>query len=264
MPMTSPFAEAMEVALTEPPIVRALVQLRFGPVLSLIEDSQVAQFQDHIRGEYPNFSKHQAMQLILGPDGVTQLGSGEQLFQFSSADGWVLTLAAGFLAIDTSVYTSRTDLVTRVASAVDALAAVVGASTPWQRLGARYVNRLEGPDFDRLEDLVRAPALGARGLGLAGEAALVHSLNEAQFDTGLETGLTVRWGILPANLSVTPDVPAAATPSWILDSDAFSLEGGILDSAQIAKRTADLCDATYRAFRWATTDELLRSKGGKL
>ena len=93
---------------------------------------------------------------------------------------------------------------------------------------------------------------------------LGHSLTEAQFHISPTSGLTLRWGVLPPGASVTPDVPAADEQSWILDADAFAIDGGALDIEKIRNHTSVLCDATYRAFRWAVTDDLLSARGGNL
>ena len=262
MRMNSPFDAADEILLTRPPIVRALVQLQFAPVLSIVEDSYVAPFQERMRPIYPLTTKAHAVQLLLGPEGVAQQ-AGEQLWRLSSSDGWSLTLAPGFLSVDTTSYTDRRDLVERVRAALVALSSLVGPSTPWLRLGVRYVNRLDDDEYDDLETYVSPDALGARALAIPEGVSLVHSLSETQFDTGSSTGLTVRWGVLPAGVSVTPDVAPATTASWVLDIDSFSLgRGEFVDADDIAARTRLHCDATYRAFRWAVLPALLTARGG--
>jgi uncharacterized protein (TIGR04255 family) len=261
--MTSPFDAVEEVPLSDPPIVRALVQLRFAPVLSLFEDRHLASFQEQVRTAYPYFAKQRASQLQIGPDGVTEVG-GEDLCQFSSADDWSLTLATSFITLSAARYTSRSEVTTRLAAAVTALSAVVGSETPWTRLGARYINRLSGEDFERVGEYVTPHAQGGHAISLPPGVSLGHSLTEAHFAIGPASGLTLRWGVLPPGVSVTPDVTAADTVSWILDADAFSMEGGTLDPAALQIETSNLCDITYRAFRWAATDALLRARGGNL
>jgi uncharacterized protein (TIGR04255 family) len=264
MRVTSMFDEVIEVPLSNPPIVRALLQLRFGPVLSLVGDEYVAAFQERVRRTYPLVSKEQAIQLLLSPDGVTQQ-SGETMWKFANPDGWTLTLAVGFLTLDTTRYTSRGELVTRFRSAVEALADVVGPTTSWSRFGARFVNRLEANDYERLEEWVAPHALGARAFAAPPDVQLVHSVNECHYATGAGTGLVVRWGSVPANTSVIPDIAPTDSASWILDSDSFSVAGGdTLDAQAIANLAVAHCDATYRVFRWATTDALLRARGGSL
>ena len=264
MTVASMFDVVPEVPLSDPPIVRALIQLRFGPVLSIRNDDYIAGFQERIRTSYPQAAKAQTVQLLLGPEGVTQQ-AGESMWQFSGEDGWTLTLAAGFLAVDTTRYTARRELVERFRNAVDALTTLVGASTSWSRLGARYVNRLEGADFERLDEFVTAEAAGARAFPMPPHVRVVNSLNEVHYSTGPDSGLVARWGIVPAQVSVIPDVPPVDGPSWILDADSFiDRIGHRLDCGSLAEMASERCEETYRVFRWAVTDSLLRTRGGTL
>lgn len=254
------FADVDEEQLARPPIVRAVAQLQFGPVLMIPRPDFVAPLQESLRRTYPQAGVERAVNFVIGPDGVSQQG-GDSIWRFADGDGWSVTLSPTFIALDTTSYSNRSDFVARLRFALLALVDLVGQETPWTRLGVRYVNRLDGEDFDMLERFVEPHALGARAVPTPADVSLVHSLSEAQFALGSSSGLVLRWGVLPAGVSVTPDVPAAATPAWVLDADAFSTTGGArIDIDALAGQCQSLCETTYRAFRWAVTNELLESR----
>jgi uncharacterized protein (TIGR04255 family) len=259
--MTSPFPAVDEVPLDNPPIVRALVQVHIAPVWSIADEAFVAPFQEAIRQRYPSASATQAVQVLLSHQGVEQQ-VGERMWRFAAADGWAVTLASSFVTVETTQYTSRTDMVERTQHVLEAVVGLLGPETVTHRLGVRYVNRIDGPDFDRLGDFVAPAAQGAAGFAVSLDAPLVHSFCEAAFDTGEGSGLTVRWGVLPPDVSVAPDVAPTATRSWVLDSDSYALgSGGPIDVVELSQQIRLHCDATYRVFRWAVTDTFLSSRG---
>jgi len=249
-----------EVLLKNAPLVRVLTQLRFPEVLSVEQRDFVAPFQEAVRSTYPVLRQEQTQGILLGPAGIAPV-KPQTVWRFSDADGhWRVSLAPGFLALETTKYVSRADFFGRLRVVTEALGKHV---QPGQidRLGVRYIDRITGGAVDEIGTLVRPEVRGITGTVAETQAA--HALSESLFVLP-DARVLARWGRLPPGGTVDP---AAMEPveekSWILDLDMFSAAAMPFVVDRIVADAERYAVRLYTIFRWAVTDDFLRRYGGK-
>src|SRR5207244_2944544 len=181
--LATPFGDEplREIPLPEAPLVRVVAQLRFPEIASVVKRDFIGAFQEAIREGYPILREERGVAVVLGPEGVAQQ-STEQIWRFHSADGsWRVSLAPTFVALETDDYGSRDDFLARFQTVIDATADHLGPEF-WERLGVRYVDRVEDPDaLERLSELVRADVLGFAADHDLVATSLDAALAQAQF-----------------------------------------------------------------------------------
>ena len=256
-----------EVPLPKAPLVRVIAQVRFPPILSILRADSVAGFQEVLRSEYPFLQKNDIKNIEFG------LGPGANvtdtvMWRFSDRQEhseWRVSLGVDFVALETWRYVSRADFINRLRVV---LAGVEGCFEPreTQRLGLRYIDRLEGEAVSRISDLVQPGVLGIlQPDGGALETlrrATVHLMTQAQF-VAEEGVIQARWGSLPSNATHDPDaLQAIEGPSWILDLDMFSPETVPFKSDALVTKTEAFAERAYSVFRLMVTDDFLRFYGG--
>jgi uncharacterized protein (TIGR04255 family) len=238
------------------------------PINARIDTTEgVTGFQEALRDSYPVMRQEQQQLTIALPPGLPpglQVGATSgSLWRLSAIDeGWTVVLARDFVAIETSIYTSRDDFLSRFTEVMEALTSADLAPTVIDRMGVRYIDRIEGEDMLRdLPLLVRTEVLGVGDVGLPSGSEMVASASQTHLRI---EGMDIRasWGLLPPNAVMLPGLDGVDVKSWVFDVDVyaertkpFSVEGAVQD-AEIAT------DHAYRLFRWAVTDEFLRQHGG--
>lgn len=249
-----------EVPLPRAPLVRVIAQLRFPTIVSLGDPNFVGPFQEAIRARYPILRPEQTAGLVVGPMGVVVQKGEATVWRFhDKADAWRVSLGTDFIALETTAYENRDDFFARFGEAVRALDDLVKLSV-FDRLGVRYVNRIHGPELDRLSALVRPEVLGV-GTGLA--TGLRHSLCESLFLND-EVALSTRWGSLPADTTTDPSMlDPIPHPSWILDLDMFLASQRDFNVETVVGKGRAFAASIYGFFRWCVQPELLTTYGGK-
>jgi uncharacterized protein (TIGR04255 family) len=250
------------VPLPAAPLVRVIAQVRFPPILSIERTNFVAPFQEAIRAAYPILRSEVEQGLLVGAQGV----AAERKFaawRFADAGGaWRVSLAPGFLALETTAYERRTDFLDRFDAVVGALHEHIAPGAV-ERLGMRYIDRITGDALQDVRQLVRPEMLGI--IGSTPGAKARRALSEAIFDLpGQSEQLLARWGLLPARSTVDPaGIEAIDEPSWILDIDLFSTKQRDFDAAALSADARRYAERLYTVFRWAVTPEFLRRYGGE-
>lgn len=254
------------VPLSSAPLVNSLAQIRFPAFSAFVADEE-----GHARGvaaalssRYPLIEMGQQVQVTITPDGVSQAPGGARLWKLSSPDRlWSVSFGTTFLTIETSRYTRRSEFAERLA---EAWAAFTDRARPpyVERLGVRYVNRLDETHLERLSELVRHEVLGLVAAP-AGDGVAVSGVSEYQYKLPANTGLQVRCGLLPPGVVLDPTMAAAAGRSWLLDLDAYRTwqPADQYAADDIDAVTKELALRAYQFFRWAVTDEFLRTFGGE-
>ena len=256
-----PIEPVPEVPLPNAPLIRVLSQIRFSPIASLTRMEFIAPFQDALRESYPTMDEQRGVQLVFGPEGVTQ-SSGDRQWRLSSDDKtWIVVLAPSFVSLETSNYDSRSDFVGRITEIANALRSVIG-EVSIDRLGIRYTDRLIG---DRatvlLPQLVRFEMLGLAATPLD-VAEIRAAVSQAEFHLADGSTMTTRWGLLPPGSALTPDIQSVDELSWMLDLDAATSDLRL--SEEVVREAAErLCSKVYNFFRWVITDEFIRVHGGE-
>ena len=256
-----------EVPLPAAPIVRVIAQIRFPPILSIRKEDSVADFQEALRADYPHLQRNEVRNIDIRPG---QDPSMSEAIIWRLADQpepatWRVSLGVDFIALETWRYSSRGDFLDRLRTV---LATVENCFRPAeaQRVGLRYIDRLEGEATARIGDLVRNNVLGILQPGAgpldALRKATVHSMTQVQFQA-VEGMIQGRWGNMPPNATHDPDaLPPTGKPSWVLDLDMFSPNASPFGSEELIAMTGAFAERIYSVFRLMVTDEFLKFYGG--
>ncbi len=257
-----------EVPLHNAPLVRVIAQVRFPPILAIHKTDGVADFQEALRGDYPHLQRNDVRNFELGADREPNIS---EAVIWRLADGpepatWRVSLGMDFVALETSRYGSRNDFIARLGTV---LASVETCFEPAeaQRLGLRYIDRLEGEAVHRIGELVQPSVLGILKPGEGPpdvlRGATAHLMTQAQF-VAVEGTIQSRWGNLPANATHDPDaLQPVGEPSWVLDLDMFALQALPFKSDELVGMTEAFAKRIYSVFRLMVTEEFLRFYGGR-
>lgn len=264
--VATPFGPPVpEIALPDAPLAFVIAQVRFERVASISSEAFIGPFQEAIRGSYPVMQRVQQVGVAIGPNGPLAQPDVGFAWRFDERpERWQVTLAADFVALSTTSYTRRADLINRLRVLVTAAQTHLRVRFS-DRLGIRYTDRITDDGLlGRLADLVKPAVLGTTGIDL-GEARVeqVHTFVDSTYHLPENADLHARWGLLPAQATFDPSIDPAPVTSWVLDLDAYTTRPEAFDPEAITTRAEALCERVYRFFRWAVTDTFLTAHGGQ-
>ncbi len=248
-----------ELRLEQSPLVRVLCQLRWPDYAQLRNqlDGVAQELSIRLSESYPLISSEPEFSVTLTPAGLTQ-GAGNTVYRFADVEGrWRVSFGTGFISLETSQYTSRSDFAQRFGKLLESLSAATQVPA-WNRLGYRYTNRLTEPrDLEKLSDYFTDPVLGGHLLPLNDGVRLVQNLTESVYRLQNEN-LLVRSARLDANQLIDPSLPPVGVESWTLDIDAFEETSPLrFDSGAIVQKLERLSSIGYQYFRAITTEEFV-------
>jgi uncharacterized protein (TIGR04255 family) len=250
-----------EIPLTRAPLVRVLAQIRFPVLLSVVEPASVAPFQEQIRSTYPLAEQELVQRINMGAETLEASikTTAESIWRFQDRDRqWRASLSPSFLALETTLYTSRKDFLGRLIDLVSALEATLNPRVT-TRVGLRYIDRIDGHAVTMIRDLIRSEILGSYALFAP---AVRHILANAEFRTEEGATISARWGMLPANGTIDPNVlEPTATRSWVLDLDMYTNDQGDFAAASLAPLLERFAERIYSVFRFMVTDKFLDHYG---
>ncbi len=251
-----------EVPLKDTPLILVIAQVRFPAILSIEKKDFVGSFQEAIREKYPILESEQTQTFVLGPQGVVQ-PTFQLTWRFiDTAGSWRVSLAPNFMALETTAYSSRRDFLERLEHLLIAFEPIFNPQII-QRFGLRYVNRLIGQDLQDISSLVK-PEIA--GLMTAEFIEDIHqTVNESLFvipNRGEE--IIARWGLMPGDVTFTPDIEPVAESSWILDIDMSLSKNREFCIEELISEGRCFAERIYTFFRWAVKDDFLRRFGGEL
>ena len=251
-----------EVPLKDAPLVRAIAQIRFPPILSIEQQAFVASFQEEIRSEYPILEPIRTQSLILNTEGVSVTPTSQTTWCFWNADRtWRISLAINSVSIETTKYTSRTDFLARLEDLLIKLQSKFHLSQI-DRLGLRYIDRIVGQNLADIKVLIRPEMAGILCSDL--QDYVHQALHESLFLLP-EAQISARWGVMPANATFDPyAIEAVPEPSWILDLDISAAKVQAFNVEAIMQQALNFTERIYTFFRWVVTDEFLQRYGGQL
>jgi uncharacterized protein (TIGR04255 family) len=252
-----------EIALPRAPLHRVIAQVRFPIVAAIDKRDFIAPFQEELRADYPVLRQEQTQHVLIGvqPDPQVPAVTSQAAWRFfDAANIWRLSLTPTFLALETKVYTSRSDFLGRLKAVLVVLGKHVKPGLV-DRLGLRYIDRLTGEELGALSNLVRSEIRGVGGTPLGEQ--IVHSITETVFKVD-GARILARWGSLPANRTTDP---GAITPigeaSWILDLDMYSTKPVHFDVEVLDAKAREFAERLYAVFRWSVTEDFLRRFGAE-
>lgn len=236
------------------PLIRVLAQVRW-PSLSGFDVKAVADaLANQIGRDYPLRGLAQEFGLLVTPEGMTQQQPTGMLHRFSDGSGkWTITLAATFVSLETSAYTSHDEFIPRLVAVVREVKGHLPLQR-WDRIGYRYTNRFsDEPDLASLRKLFSPAVLGTLALDPAD--SIVHTVADTLYG-GAEASLLVRSAYLPPNASIDSGIPSVPGRAWLLDLDAFaSGPSSDFDDSAISKQANLLARKAHDFFQKVTTDE---------
>jgi uncharacterized protein (TIGR04255 family) len=248
------------IPLHPPPLAQVLVQVRFSAVASIVLTDFFAPFQQALIDKYPLARKDQEIVLI-NPQTGAPPQTAELWRMADESETWRVTLAAGFVTLECRRYPGNKEFFARLDEVLTAVATHIRPRLV-ERLGVRYVNRLEDDeDLKSLTTLIRPEILGLCALtedGVRADLALTQSafsLNDVQ--------LAARWGILPPSITTDPGLEAVPHRSWLLDIDVSDAVVRPFDVEQLSEQAFDYSRIEYRFFRWAINPAFLARFGAE-
>lgn len=249
-----------EVPLTQAPLVRVIAQLRFPEILAVEQRDFVAPFQEALRDAYPVLRQEQTQAIMVTVGGV-QPAKPQIAWRFGDIDNhWRVSLTPGFVSLETTKYTSRSNFFERLGTVVRALDEHVEPKLI-DRLGVRYIARITGAMVDDIAELVIPEVRGILGTDAAKHAQ--HAMSETLFAVD-DARILARWGRLPPGVTTDPAaIEPVAETSWILDLDVFGPSAMPFEASAIVAKATEFSARQYAIFRWAVTDEFLRRHGGE-
>jgi uncharacterized protein (TIGR04255 family) len=250
-----------KVRLKNAPLAKVLAQVRYPRPLDFDDENIFEQIGRSLLSKYPVGRKVQAGALLLTPQGIQQQPSQEIHWVYQSISGdWQVTASSQFVSLETTSYKSRDEFCDRLREAIEAVTTVIHPPV-YDRIGVRYINRLEGADV--LADLPKlVKPVAQAGLVIPHEGLQVqHSLCDTVFIDG-NSNVQARWGWLPAGAGIDPTVPPPAQPYWLLDIDSFTSSGGLFEIEALDMLARSLSGRAYKLFRWIITDDFIERFGG--
>ncbi len=270
--LSSPFGdeEVEDVFLPDAPLARVVAQIRY-PRLSVLatDDAGANAIAAALRDTYPLLNEAQEVSVTITPEGVSQAPGGGRLWQLRSVDlDWQVSFGPEFVSLDTSAYTSRENFTARLEAVLTCFADKIAPPFA-ERIGVRYINRVENATVDELKELVRPEVLGGLAVPMH-TVTMAHSLSEALYNLrpdilkggAVMDGLQARWGVLPPGAVLDPTLPPVPTSSWVLDLDSFRVGKADFAADAIAGEVRNLAERAYRYFRWVVTPTFLTRFGG--
>jgi uncharacterized protein (TIGR04255 family) len=262
-PLTSP--PPAEVPLPHSPLIRVLAQIRFPTIASIEKIEFIAGFQEAIRQEYSILRQQKTQHFIVDGDDPNNPTSKEGvIWSFSNENyKWTIHLTNNFIALETTAYTSRAEFLEKLEFVLTSLETHIKPGHI-DRIGVRYVDRIQGEDLILLPKLIRPEVLGIFIPTL--ESHIDFNICETHFELPSTNDqsytLVTRWGKLPAGYSFDHRIlDVIDKPSWILDLDMSSGHNSNYSVQTIITVAKQFMERLYTFFRWVVTDEFLRKYG---
>lgn len=250
-----------EIPLARAPLIRVIAQVGYPTILSINKGEFVAPFQDAIRNLYPILRSEKGKRFSRSVLGEFETDT-MQIWRFINKEGtWRVSITPSFVALETTEYKSRTKFLERFSTI---LTAVHNHFNPTgvERLGLRYVDRLEGINAQEITRFIRPEVVGILSTDIANSVEL--SISESIFNVP-QTSAQIRaqWGFLPPKTTIDPTaIEPIEQTSWVLDLDMFDTDSTEFEVEFLREKTHQFAERLYTLFRWMVTDEFLTHFGG--
>lgn len=261
--MNNPLIEPAprEIPLNKAPLIRVIAQVGYPTILSINDEKFVAPFQDAIRNLYPKFSSEKGRRFTRSAL-VDFETNTMQIWRFLDKNGtWRVSLTPSFIALETTEYKSRSSFLERFQTILTAVHKHLKPANV-ERLGLRYIDRLEGIKAKEITRFVRPEMVGILNTDLGD--SVEFNISESIFKVPEKTAqIRAQWGFLSPNITMDPAaIEPIAQTSWILDLDMFDTDVTEFDVEMLREKTYQFAERLYTLFRWTVTEEFLRLFGG--
>lgn len=236
---------------------QVICQLRFPEILTIGASAPV-QFQEAIRGEYPQYMAKQevAAPKITGVPGNFQVQNQPAVvnYNFVSEDGtWRVNLTSKFISLATSKYTCWEDFARKLDKP---LATFISVYNPayFERVGLRYINFISRKALD-LEDTPFRELMDSKYLGILGDEEIQQNgVNKCSVDTEFNIRGGCRAKIHAGPGMVKQQGRQDDEVKFIFDQDLYMLGKVPVNLSAGALQT--LHGQAFAIFRDAITDQL--------
>jgi uncharacterized protein (TIGR04255 family) len=163
--MALAFQDHPDVLFAKAPLESVLCQVRYSPVLALLDQAGVAGFQAALRSQYPELDQDAQATMTITPQGPAALQTSSPNWRMSTVDKkWRTSIGADFVALETSDAEgySFQEFWNRFEEVLEVLDRTVRIGSA-KRIGLRKVNVLSHPDVASVKDwrgLLRSEVLG--------------------------------------------------------------------------------------------------------
>jgi uncharacterized protein (TIGR04255 family) len=246
------FPSTKDIRLHRAPLAEVICQVRFPAILKIASEQPV-DFQERIRGRFPQLEVEQGMVVRMASlGGEPPLAKPEpRIFRFKSPDGQtVASLALNFYSLSTTSYTHWVDFLDQIQLLNEAAREVY--DLPYaERIGLRYINHLtfENTGVSSIAELLEMlrPELTVL-LRTDCWDEPVEMLSQLLLAADGNERLTLRNGFR-----------GGSQPLIALDLDYYAEGNVALDG--LPARCQRYHDVIYNAFRWCIRDDKLQAFG---
>lgn len=252
------------LVLDRSPLVYFLAQVRFSPILAMID--HINSIQERLRKlGYPHFFRTDTFNIVFTSPTAPTIEKKE-LWTFSTADRKEgIIVSNDFVSFQTVEYQRYEDALPKVIEALKTVDDVAQIGL-FDRVGLRYLDAIT-PDWDggeKFSTYLQPEIIGISGAAIGVETQMHSTVYVGR--TELNGTLVVRFttsqapNVLPADLAnANLEIPKLGvengTRIGILDFDHY-VESNDSFSIEVAQRTlSDLHDAIARAFYECATDK---------
>ncbi len=245
--MVLSFPDHPDVVFERAPLTQVLAQIRFSPILALMDQAGVAGFQEALRRDYPEFDVEQEAQIAISSTHAEVQTKAPIWRMRDSEERWQVSLAVDFIALRVSSYGHFGEFSDRLLHVLAVLERTLSPGRT-KRIGLRKINRFEHPAVQAPEgwrELIKGDLLGLVGVKdmpgtYTGEYSEIH-LEDSEFGV-----LTIRHGI---------DLNDSS--AYLLDLDYWTTNSiEIQSDDKIIFLLKDYSDSMTGFFHWCIGEEL--------
>lgn len=237
------FGDHDDVVFRNAPLLVVLCQIRFSPILALLDRAGVLGLQEALRPQYPFMDGDFEAQVKVSDLGA-EFSKTAPVWRFRDAEKdykWQVSIALDFVALETTEYSSISEFIDRFENLLVAAERTVHPS-PSRRIGVRKVNVLRHPDVRQPSDwatYLRSELVGVTGLTeLPG--TVTGSYSETHIDDGENGTLSLRYGIDPED-----------STAFRLDMDYWTSRPFDISAGGLLPETVrDYSDSMTNLFHW--------------
>lgn len=145
------FPEHPDVVFRDAPLTEVLCQIRFSPILALLDKAGFAGFQEALRAEYPELESDIQAEIGVAGD-AAEMKIRPRVWRMRSADErWRVSLGIDFVALESYSYSHIGDFLGRLDEVIGVLDLTVHPGRS-KRIGFRKVNSITHPSVDGAGD----------------------------------------------------------------------------------------------------------------